>query len=188
MKITKIVIASLILASISVTANATPILVVTPSETETTVGSQVTVDVSITNLLGELVGDYDLLLEFDDAILSYVDILFGTYLDGPLFSFQDVFPSPGSVEAYEISFDLLWNQDGYTNFSFFTLTFDVIGAGTTGLDLSVFAMGDFFGDPLYPEIQNSSLTATAVPEPGTLTLLALGLLGIASTRRRKVRG
>jgi hypothetical protein len=35
------------------------------------------------------------------------------------------------------------------------------------------------------QLVSESVTATSVPEPGTLTLLAFGLLGLAVTRRRK---
>ena len=137
-----------------------PVLVVTPSEIDPTVGSQVSVDVLFTNNIDTYVGDYDLSLAFDDSILSFTSIEFGPFLDGPSDAIQFHFVRPGAVDVFEISLGFLENQDGFTEFSLFTINFDVVGSGTSALDLSVFAIGDFFGDPLSVGIQNSSLTAT----------------------------
>jgi hypothetical protein len=41
------------------------------------------------------------------------------------------------------------------------------------------------GDPV--EFDNVALTATAIPEPGTATMLGLGLAGFLGACRRRVR-
>lgn len=172
----------------SIAVNADPILLVSPSETDPTVGSSVDVTVSIDNLGGVYVGDYDLALLYDQSILSFAGLMFGSGLDGPDdFPIQLGFDNPGSAEALEIAFGSLLNQDTFTGFDLFTVTFDVVAAGTSFLNLGVFAIGDFFGSPIPVSIQNSSLTASepaSVPEPGTFLLLSAGLLGIALSRRR----
>ena len=169
-------------------ASAVPILIVTPAATEVEVGSTVDVTVSISGLTGEGVGDYDLALFFDEGILDFVDVAFYEFLDGPDDSLQLAFDFFGELDVIEISFGSLLNQVGLSSFNLFTATFDVIDVGTSALDLGVFAIGDFYGDPLDVEIQNSSLTAvasTAVPEPGTFALLLIGLAGMASVRVRR---
>ena len=159
-----------------------------PSENDVTVGSTVDVTVSIAGLTGEGVGDYDLALVFDESVVSFVDVGIGPYLDGPLDSLQFVFPLFGEVEVFESSFGFLDLQIGLSSFELFTATFDVVGAGTSLLDLGIFAIGDFFGGPLEVGVQSASSTATdpvSVPEPGTLGLLAAGLLGLVLSRRRR---
>lgn len=63
--------------------------------------------------------------------------------------------------------------------------FDVFGSGEV---LSMNALGGWQGDPLTPNFDIPGWYAidfTGVPEPGSLVLLALGLLGAAATRRKR---
>jgi hypothetical protein len=168
-------------------AVADPILVVTPAATEVVVGSTVDVTVSITGLMGEGVGDYDLALFFNEDVLDFLNVDFFTFLDGPADSLQFFFDFFGEVDVVEISFGFLFGQDGLSSFDLFTVSFDVVDVGVSSLDLGVFAIGDFFGFPLNAGVQNSSVTAvaaTTVPEPGTIGLFALGLFGLLLSRRR----
>lgn len=63
--------------------------------------------------------------------------------------------------------------------------FDVFGSGAV---LSANALGGWQGDPLTPNFDIPGLYAidlVGVPEPGSLMLLALGLLGAAASRRTR---
>jgi hypothetical protein len=79
-----------------------------------------------------------------------------------------------------------------TSFTLATLTFDAVGSGTSGLDLSVNALGDQNGLPINATLQNGSITVTGptmqAPEINArsavsgLTLL-LGTLIVFRSRR-----
>jgi len=70
-----------------------------------------------------------------------------------------------------------------------TYNFGVLGAGT--YTLSVFS--SVTGIPLglqnvgYSGLLGLTASATKVPEPGTLALLGLGLIGVAAAARRKAK-
>lgn len=170
------------LAFSATSAHAIPILSVNPDTVAPSPGSQLTVDVSISGLGGEFVGDYDLTLGFDDSILDLAAVTFGSFLDGPSDSIQGFEENPTQLEVFEISFGFLLNQDGFTPFSLFTATFDVLAAGTSQLDLGVNAIGGFFGSPLGVQTQDASVTVVPVPAPGTIPLLGAALLVIGGRR------
>lgn len=171
-----------VLSLCGASAHAIPILSVDSVTVDPSADSQFVLDVSISGLAGEFVGTYDLTLSFDDQILSLARIAFGPFLDGPVNSAQGVFESAGSVDVFEISLDVLLNQDGSTPFSLFSATFDIIGAGTSPLDLRVNAIGDFFGRPLDVQTRSGSVMVTPVPGPGTHLLLGAALLALGLVR------
>lgn len=186
------------LAVLAAGANADPILIVDPVPMDPEVGSQVVVNVSVANPDGYLISDYLLGLAFDDLILGFNNISFGTALDGLNGSLQEVFDfgdglGNGFLDISEVADldDLLFgmSQDGVSGFSLFDITFDVIETGFTGLFLDGSVGGiDFLQDPpfvFFDVLVNSSLDAVvAVPEPGTLALFGIGLLGLGLARRR----
>lgn len=168
-------------------ASAIPILEISPSQTEVTVGSTVDATVSIAGLTGEGVGAYDLSLLFDESVLSFADLEYYEFLDDGLgLSFRDFFPSAGQVSVFELSLTFPFNQLGASGFNLFTVTFDVTGVGTSSLGLGDIVIGDLFGIPLEVGVQSASVAAAdqvSLPEPSSWMLLALGLLGLTCARR-----
>jgi hypothetical protein len=100
-----------------------------------------------------------------------------------------------SLSNYNLSPNTFFTQlydDAGTNLIDFGYSFDSSGitlspgdveytpsAGLLGYNNINYGLGPY-GDVLL----SASVTPTSVPEPGTLTLLALGLLGLGVTRRR----
>lgn len=181
----------LLLMTLSVSVDAIPIRVeVTADPGSPILGEQVEATVSVDGLTGEFIGAYDVTLAFDGAILSFDELFFDVFLDGPADSLQDVVLTSSTINAAEISLGFLFNQTGIDAFPLFSVLFDTVGAGTSPLDLSVTELSDDFGFPLESTTLNSSVSVqepVAVPEPGTASLLLIGLLAFAVTRRLTAR-
>lgn len=174
-------------------------LTVTPSDTEITLGDPVSVDVNIAGLGdGEApsLSTYDLILQFDSLILSFLSVDWGAEL-GPVFgSYQENAPTSDGHSFLEFSFD--WPEDldlfQPSAFTLFTANFSSIAIGTSPLVLNSVILGDSIGAPLNFSATNSSVNVTssssvATPEPGVLSLLViagLGLVMLSLYRRRLI--
>lgn len=161
-------------------AQAVPILEFRSVNQTVVQGAQAVVDVYVRDLESELIGAYDLTVVWDANLLALDSVAFDVFLDSP-FSLQSTAAGAGSLNAAEVSLDLLSNQIGLTEFRLFSLTFDAIGAGTAAL---WFAPGgllsDAWGLSLDFLTNGSQLTITGppqgLPEPGTLSLLSAALM------------
>lgn len=189
-------IAALSLAALSsAPALAAPILTFAPSSQTVDLGDIATVDVMVTNLTGEFVGTYDFNVNWDASLLSLQSLTFGDALDGPLDSIAGFLGGSGSVNAFEVSLGALANQDGLSDFRLFTLAFNTLALGTSALSFTSGIipsglLGDELGQLLAVSTTEGSITIQgqpdmAVPEPGTLGLMALGVGFIGMLRRRR---
>lgn len=178
-------------------------LLVQPASQSVAIGNQAIVDIVITGLgngaAPALAGFNGLLVAFDQTILQPASVSFTSRLGDPTDPAQtlllfDLF-YPGSVLLDGFSFlssDALYAAQANPNsqFSILAITFDTIGTGISGLNLTYGALSDESGDPLNPLIQNGSITVTSstptVPEPGTWVLLTT-VLGIGFVKRRSLQ-
>lgn len=170
---------------------------VSPTTQNVPLGSAVSVDVNVLGLgsnSAPSIGVFDLDISYDPEILSFSSVLWGTGLDVlGLGSFRDSSPAFGSINLFELSFDLPddLNDLQPDAFRLFTLNFSSLAAGTTAIGITVNAIGDVDGVSLPMTLINGSVAvgtgSAAVPEPatGVPLLAALALVGWASRKRRR---
>ncbi len=124
-------------------------------------------------------GAFDITVGFDPSLLSFSDYTLGPYLgDLSLGEAMDVSSgqvSADSVNLVELSFLDVASLEALqpSSFTIATLTFEGLQAGNASFHFSINAIGDEYGNPL--------------PEPRTVLLLSLALVGIAAFRKRHIR-
>lgn len=175
-------------------------LAFSPVDQTVNLGDPVTVEVQVTELDPTspiIVGAYDFNVLYDPLMFSFTGIDFGTHLGGPTDSDQSSVSNPGSLNAVEVSLlsaaNLATLQDPLSEFTLFSLNFKAIGEGTSPLRFSgnIAPNNDFLSDEQGNVISlaqtgTGSITANpqAVPEPGTLSLMAAAF-AMAWRRRRR---
>jgi MYXO-CTERM domain-containing protein len=164
---------------------------VTPVTQNVALGSPVEVTLQIAGL-GDLqapsLGVLDLNVTFDPTVLSFASAVFGDpslgdELDptgsGNVINF--ILTSPDSVELFDLSLDSSSDLNSLqpSGFVLAQLIFNSTAPGTSSLDVSINTLGDADGNSLSADIQNGTAQVSAVPEPSSGTLAALGVLGMA---------
>jgi hypothetical protein len=153
-------------------------------------GDNVTVDIVISDLGGEIVSAYDLDVLYDATMLTPTSVDFtdelGNVVAGEALVDWDV-PTPGVLDLASLS--LLWDpalvalQDGDT-VTLATIGFQGIAAGTSQLSLVFDEFNDVKGlraTPLELEVGGEP----AIPEPGAALVFAAGAAVVAGALRRR---
>lgn len=166
------------------------IISVDPANQTIPLGAPVSINVAIAGLgSGSLsLGAFDFNLSFDPSLIAFNSITFGDPAHGdqlaPLVgsitgsSFDSAL---GYVHQYEISLDLAGDLNAMQPGAFIltSLTFTTIGVGNSSLRISDLILGDAYGNPLTPNINNGTIrVVSVVPEPSTYIagFSALGML------------
>ncbi len=157
-------------------------------------GNSAFVDVTISDLAGEVVSAYDLDVAYDPAILTATDVVFGPLLGDEFFFevFNDFdLSGSGVVDFAQLSllsdFELASMQPDA--FVLATIEFDAIGEGTSSLDfvapLEIRGLG---GSTLDVDPASGSVTVPApIPEPITMLAVGLSITGLGGYIRKRRR-
>jgi hypothetical protein len=154
-------------------------------------GDNLSVSLDITNLGGQIVSAFDLNVLYNPSVLSAnVVMLNSVPLMGGADTFWNVdFSNPGNLNVWVLSLltneaDIAALQSPYNGtFSLFTMGFTALADGTTDLALGPLSVADgkdvkgYSNEPIIP--------TNPIPEPSTIALVALGLVGVAAARRFK---
>lgn len=172
-------------------------------ETSTTLvqgGGMVYIDLVVSGLgdhAAPSLSTFDVDVSYDPALFALSGIVFGPMLGdeslGEAMSGSNS-TTPGSINIWELSLlepdsancvacipPYLTDLQG-SSFTLARIGFTTSQTGTGGFGLAVNVLGDGLGDPLAATI--GAAPTVTVPEPPTLALLGLGMLGLMATRSR----
>jgi len=172
-------------------------IVVTPPIGTTVVGGRLAYDVRVDDLGDEIVAAFDLDFVFDPAVLTFNGLIFGPSFGGAADSFSGFDTSaPGLVDFFLFSIlsdDVLAAAQGGSAL-LARLSFTGLAPGSSPMNVPgqeddpFFALDGREASGLELAAIGSALavvTERKIAEPGALTLLAIGLLAIAVTVRRR---
>jgi len=175
-----------------------------PSSQHVNVGDSVSVDVYIQDLGSEILSAFDLNFVYNASLLKWGVISWGgandqlgnTYGTAPIIEWDSLVDGNLGVQGGALEDDATVAANQLDAFLLFSFTFNALADGVTsfGLGSDPDFERNFVGlDALSLNVDIGSACIaigtgsceTTVPEPGTLGLLGLGVLGMALSRRRR---
>jgi len=185
-------IAALLASSAFQTANAYQ-LTFNPQTQSVAVGGNVAVDAVLSGLTSasQIVSAFDVSVDFNSSIVSFLSGTLGTNF-GALASFANPTVSGSSISWNLTSAELdaaLQGMQG-DSVSLGTLNFNALAVGSSPLSYSYSDVTGLNSSALSPDLLTGNITVTGtgpVPEPSTLMLLSLGVLGMLAAKRRKAQ-
>jgi hypothetical protein len=200
-KISLFAVLGLCILALTSTRVSAIVLGLEPASQNAVPGDPVSLDLVVSGLGAggpDSLGDFDIDIFFDTSALSFTGYSLGAGLgdiglfEAIDFSFGDL--GGGMVNLAEVSLLLPFELDTLqaASFTLATLDFhvDVLAPGSqTPVDIyTVWAVGDGFGQALSVDGTNDAVVrnpAAEMPEPTTLSLIALGLVGVGLSKRSK---
>ena len=165
-------------------AGAVAYLSFSPNSTSLGVGEYVDVDIVISGMENENIAAFDFVVNFDNTILSLDSYLFGNGLG-------DV----NTGEAMDLSIDqnlveISWLWDfGFQEDSFTLATISFLGLaeGQSDLFLSdiILSNDNWPAEAIDYDTEVASIEVAPVPEPATMLLLGIGIVGLGGIYRKK---
>jgi len=158
-------------------------------------GNSVNVDIGISGLASGTapsLGGYDVNLSFDPSYLSFAAVAFGDAVLGNQLDLASLgsttiaeLTGVGIVNLFELSGDAAedLNTLQASSFNLATVTFDVLNAGTSLLQLDLNALADADGNTL--SAITVSVPVTTVPLPSAFLLMGPGLAGLMFAGKRR---